>query len=312
MNNPERALVARIKELRRRQFGPRGKAEFARRLGVPLEEYERYERGTVPPGDVLVRMCELTGEDLQWLLTGVAARGTVVISGTRSRHQKLLTKLAQLLDEQPERAGPVEAFVDLLIGGEQVLAESGRQLPLPPTRDLIPIFAAGELPLTLPETGTGGLNDSFPPVLLPETAQLTERKRARLAEPAGEYNQDDFRNVEMVTHTAEDGQVRQFVHSPEIARCVPGLFGVRLEDDTMTPMFQAGDAVLSTLGSAPQVGHPVLCRLNDDPVCRCRIWLDQDEESVHLGRLSDGELEHVVRKNVCWSLEVLYRLTPAA
>jgi len=113
MGSAEKALTERIRQLRRRHFGAGGKAEFARRLDLPLEEYERFERGRLPPGDVMLRMCELTGEDLQWLLTGVAARGTVVISGTRGRHQDFLTRLARLLDEKPTLAAPLEAFVEL-------------------------------------------------------------------------------------------------------------------------------------------------------------------------------------------------------
>ena len=51
VNNPEKALAERIRQLRRRHFGPRGKDEFARclteklltyALGRGLEHYDRY------------------------------------------------------------------------------------------------------------------------------------------------------------------------------------------------------------------------------------------------------------------------------
>lgn len=150
MSSPEQALARRIRELRRRHFGPQGKELFATRLGLSLEEYGRFEQGVVPPGEVMVRMCEATGEDLQWLLTGVAARRTMVIAGTRGRHQDLLARLARLLDERPQLAAPVEAFVDLLTQGEPAHAEEAPALPGPSHQHLVPILEPQELPRTLP------------------------------------------------------------------------------------------------------------------------------------------------------------------
>ena len=258
-------------------------------------------------------MCEATGEDLQWLLTGVAARSTVVISGTRSRHQELLTKLARLLDERPEHAARVEAFVDLLFRGEQAQKEIARQLPLPPLGDLIPIFEATELPLALPEVGDDGSGDGFPLIVRGDGSQVARREPARLAEPASDYEASAFRPVELVSLATDDGGTpRQFVLSKDIADCFPGAFGVRLHDDAMSPMFRAGDAVLVAVGTKPKVGHPVLCRVKDDPAVRCRVWLGEKDGATRLGRLADGDLEHVAAASVCWSLEVLYRLTAAA
>ena len=312
MGNAQQALAGRIRELRRRQFGPRGKREFAQRVGVSLEEYERFERGTLPPGEIMVRMCEVTGEDLQWLLTGVAGRGTVVISGTRARHQDLLTRLAKLLDDKPSLATPVEAFVDLLLRGEQTEGQMVPQLPATPPRDLIPIFEAAELPARLPESGAPQLVAGFPLSLSLPSVIVTQREPAGLAEPASEYDEGAFTRVEVLTLTPEEGTARRCIHSPRIAECFPGVFGVRLHDDTMTPMFRAEEAVLVALGSGPKVGHAALCRLVDEADVRCRIWLGEDETSVQLGRLADGEVERVDRASVCWTLEVLYRLAPAA
>ena len=306
MSDPEKALAQRIRELRRRQYGPRGKAEFARRLDVPLDEYERYERATIPPGDVLVRMCEATGEDLQWLLTGVASRGTVVISQARTRHQDLLTRLAQLLDEKPTLAAPVEAFVDLLVTGETAEAGIARRLPTPTPRDLIPIFEDTNLPLHLPtKDAPFALAPSF------SNASVSLRQTVSLAEPAGRYEPDALRPIEVLTLRAEDGADQQCVCSAEIAGCFPDMFAVRLHDDTMAPMFGDGDAALASPGSVARIGRPALCRLADDPRVRCRIWLGEDETGVNLGRLADGAMEHVERANVSWSLEVLYRLAAA-
>jgi transcriptional regulator with XRE-family HTH domain len=312
VTNAEHDLAERIRELRRRQFGARGKADFAQRLGVSAEEYERFERGRIPPGDILVRMCELTGEDLQWLLTGVAARGTVVISGTRTRHQELLTRLAKLLNEQPGLAAPLEAFVDLLVQAETVERGVPRQLPMRAPRDLIPLFEADELPLKLPDLSEPDLRAAFSLAPALADAAVADRVNAELSEPSSDPQvSPPPSRVEVLMLRGAEGSARRYLSSPQVAACFPGLFGVRLRDDAMRPMFAAGDTVLVSVGSGPQVGHPALFRRTDVAEACCRIWLGEDEQAAHVGRLADGEMEHVERSRLCWSLQVLYRLVAA-
>ncbi len=45
--------------------------EFARKLGISQSQLSKYERGLIAPGpDVLVRLRERIGVDINWLLTG--------------------------------------------------------------------------------------------------------------------------------------------------------------------------------------------------------------------------------------------------
>lgn len=309
MKNPEQALTERLKELRRRHYGPRGKAELARRLGISLAEYERFERGALPPGDLLVRLCELTGEDLQWLLTGVAARGTVVISGARGRHQALLARLAKLLDERPALAAPVEAFIDLVARGEEARAQAVPALPSPTPDDLIPIYENKDAPAALPPPDAR--DNGRPPLARLEHLAGMERRAAQLLEPAARYDDQPARAVRLVAAADAEGRDRLFLHQRDIASCFPGMFGVRLTDDSMRPMFRAGDAALVAAGAEPRIGRPVLCKFAHEPGARCRIWLGQDAARVHLGRLADGEQETAARADLAWSLEIIYRLTAA-
>ncbi len=312
MGSTERELGRRIADLRRKHFGARGKAVFAERLGLPLCDYERFERGSIPPGETLVRMCELTGEDLQWLLTGVAARGTVVISGTRSRHQNLLTRLAAALDSNPTLASPVEAFLDLLLEKGAARPASERALSMPDQGDLVPIFDPDDVPRTLGrQLEQASLVQAEALPALTAGANIVAESGSRLAEPKTEYAAGDWREVTTIQVLVNERR-RDFLRSAELARAFPGLFGVRLGDDSMTPMFAAGDVALVALGSAPQNGRPALYRLTDDRTVSCRIWLASTAEEVTLGRLSDGANERVARPALEWSLEVLYRLAPAA
>jgi len=204
----------------------------------------------------------------------------------------------------------VEAFIDLLVQGERAGGQMGRALPAVEPRDLIPIFECDELPDELPGADGDG-NGFLLPVPRVDYASA-DRQAAELTEPAATVNGSPSRDVAIVVAQVGDGSVRRFVQSREVASCFPGVFGVRLGDGAMEPMFKTGDAVLVAAGQEPKIGQPTLCKLADEPTARCRIWLGEDGQTVHLGRLSDGEHETVARERLRWSVEVLYRLSPAA
>lgn len=312
MSTPEKELAQRIREFRRRHFGPRGKDEFARRLGLTRKEYDRFEAGKLPPGELMVRMCEITGEDLQWLLTGVSSRGTVVISGTRNRHQNLLTQIAQALEARPTLAAPLEAFLELLLRGEDARRQTVPELPESPPNNLIPLFARNEWPDELPDPDGPGSGRMLAPILSEKSLAIAERAPAGLSEPAMEYGSEPLRNATLLILPDAAGATRRFVQSHEVARCFPAAFGVVLDDDTMEPMFTAGDALLVTVGAGPQIGRSALCKFADSADDRCRIWLGEDEQNVQLGRVSDGQHEQMPRARFRWALEVLYRVASAA
>jgi transcriptional regulator with XRE-family HTH domain len=309
VETPEQALTRRLKELRRKHFGPQGAAGFAERLGLSVEDYQRFERGTVPPGEVLVRICEVTGEDLQWLLTGVAGRGTVVIAGTRTRHQALLTRLAHALDQRPELAAPVEAFLDLLVAGPTARAMP-RQLPPPRLEHLIPIFEADELPPDWDDPGGGpGRFD-----LARYEAALDEAEclPASCSEPAFGTAAAVATAAQLVFVHGGGAERRSFVHSPQVRACFPDAFGVHLGDAAMQPMFTAEDVVVVCPGVEPRVGRPAVCRVRDERRVRCRIWLGYENDVLNLGRLADEACEEIPRGQVLWSVPVLYRVARAA
>lgn len=144
----ENLIIQRIKLVRNRYAGNRGKSKFARELGISASTYSYYENNRVPPIEVLLRICEVTEADLQWLLTGkeiekkttpeaqkslsdsktfapetnkmpaselsgkFAPKSDYDIVG--SSNASILRRLDKLLDENPELTEPILAFVDLL------------------------------------------------------------------------------------------------------------------------------------------------------------------------------------------------------
>lgn len=298
-------LAERIRDLRRRHFGARGKAALAEKLAVPVEEIERYERGTIPPADKLVRLCEITGEDLQWLLTGVSSRGTVVISGARGRHQSLLARVAQIVESRPQLAAPIEAFLELLAADGKRGPDETRRLPQ--HRTFIPIFELSELPDRL-ELQTGETAALALPHELP--SQEAVAGPANLSEPSTHYDNARLRQVRLL-RPAGPRSGRGFVSCPELADCATALFGVAIRDDEMAPMFTNGDAAIVAMTSPSHVGRPAVLKVAHDTAARCRMWLGADDRKVSLGRLRDGVIEQVDRESVLWSFEAIFRVAAA-
>ncbi|MGE3181686.1 MAG: helix-turn-helix domain-containing protein [Phycisphaerae bacterium] len=310
MDAARQALAERIKTLRRRHYGQRGgAAEFAAHLGISAEEYKSFERGTVPSGEMLVNICEQTGEDMQWLLTGVSSRGTVVISNARVRHQAFLGRLAQFLEENPDRARPFESLLDLLSEARATNAIS-RNLPVPPVSELIPIYAADAVPAKLPD------DDDDPPGARMPLAQLTGEctwSRASFVEVGNGVVNSELvrRSVDVLTSREPAAQMSSFVHLPSLARSFPQTFAVAVNDEAMTPCVEPGDAVVVTPGIAPRLGAPALLRMRAGPA-RVRVWLGKAENGFEVAALHDPARETIAPADVCWSLEVLYVVARAA
>ena len=106
---PEEDIIQRIVRIRVELCGPRGKAAFARQLGVSPSTYQSYESSRVPPADALARIADLAGVDLRWLVTGqVAPEATIGVS------HPVIQRAARLLADRPNAAAALAAFVDIL------------------------------------------------------------------------------------------------------------------------------------------------------------------------------------------------------
>jgi len=101
-------ICSRIEQLRRELHGSRGKARFCKQLGISPSTYNYYEAARVPPADLLVKIADLAGADLRWLLTGQTAEPAVPAD------HPAVVRVAALLTEHPEAAVPLTAFVETL------------------------------------------------------------------------------------------------------------------------------------------------------------------------------------------------------
>jgi transcriptional regulator with XRE-family HTH domain len=67
------AICDRLKQVRVQVCGTRGQSHFAALLQLSPSTYNYYEKGRVPPVDVLDRASKVTGAPLLWLIRGEAA-----------------------------------------------------------------------------------------------------------------------------------------------------------------------------------------------------------------------------------------------
>jgi hypothetical protein len=69
-----RAIAERLITLRIDRFGARGRHEMARSLGLKARTWSTYEKGVAVPGEIILKVIELTSAEPAWLLHGVGPR----------------------------------------------------------------------------------------------------------------------------------------------------------------------------------------------------------------------------------------------
>ena len=67
------AICERLKQVRVQVCGARGQSHFASILQLSPSTYNYYEKGRVPPVDVIDRAATVTGAPLLWLIRGEPA-----------------------------------------------------------------------------------------------------------------------------------------------------------------------------------------------------------------------------------------------
>jgi len=307
------AIIERVKQLRRQHCGERGRSEFARALGLSSSTYAYYERNRVPPVSVLVKICDVTGADLVWLLTGSAGQGK---SGF-GPYSGLLERLEGLLMKNPELADAVCSFVDLLCqkrGLEQQLSSSISRDKADRT-GLVPILgrtAAGvvhfweEQLLAGGEDGVTGLEELVRRhvgrrVLDSKGSKITVDLQVRpvlerLKHPAGT----------VIQVSGEGGEeVVEFVECPELRQLFPDSFGVRVDGDSMSPRINDGNIVIASASVPAAEGQAAIVRVKGQIGVTCKL-IRTAGEKVHLIPINERyETKVVGKKDLLWALAVL-------
>jgi transcriptional regulator with XRE-family HTH domain len=86
-------ICERLKQVRTQVCGRRGQSRFAFLLGLSPSTYNYYEKGRVPPVEVLDLAAKISGAPLLWLIRGEPSDFNVTV-------------LTYIVGELPEKAAP--------------------------------------------------------------------------------------------------------------------------------------------------------------------------------------------------------------
>lgn len=305
----EKALIERIRSVREQYAGKRGKALFAKALGVSPSTYAYYEDARVPPAGILWRICEVAGVDVQWLLTGRERSG----AGSAGQVPAALAeKIGAVLQRQPRAAAALDAFVDLL-------AAEG------PTADASMAVAAGQrcwVPV-LGRTAAGMVHFWQGDEALPDVTKLGDlierhrdsRRREVEGGPvdcepeSGESMRLDAGAVSLVQLAeVQAGGVCEFVESAQICQRYRDAFGLRVDGDSMGPHVGDGDIVILSPSVPARNGGRAVVKLKGQIGVTCKIvrW---EEGQIHLVPSNERyEVKVCEQKEVVWALAVLWRI----
>lgn len=318
----DKALLARVSEVRCRTFGSRGRARFARTLGLPLSTYRAYESTRPPPVSVLVRMHRIAGVDLRWLLTGqfpidTLANGPILPA---PQHEPIADRFARGLGGGSKSVAAMTALLDLLAD----VAELQEEAAPPAERDRTKQTPLSRLPV-MGRTAAGlthfwsdgASGRGFPDVLASASDVL--------GVASGRLTRDEEIDSESPSHSvrleryAQPRQlggvsVCEFLSAPGVIREYPDAFALRVDGDSMSPAIQHGDLVIVSPSHAARAGRPAVVQLRRQIGMTCKLFRPAGSR-IRLIPINEHfpTTTHGVDQLV-WALAVLYRvrLSPPA
>jgi DNA-binding XRE family transcriptional regulator len=323
----EKAIIERIQTLRRRFSGLRGKRKFAKAIGISPSTYNYYEKERLAPIPVLVKICQLCNTDLEWLLTGQAAKGTTGMSldipslkanpEFAAKNARLLKKFHHLLVDNPGALDAVLAFVELLC--ENKALEGGTS------------YADGRpgssRPGWIPVLGrtAAGIVHFWDETILPEPNQviaeldeLVEKHTGQTilqafegkvsidlpARPLAKGLKNNLTSLIQVGSQGTD-EVARFVENNELYELYHDSFALQVDGDSMSPRIDDGDFVILSPSVPAIQGNVAVARLANQIGVTCKL-IRADESEVHLIPINEKyETKIVPRKELLWALAVL-------
>ncbi|MHC4124203.1 MAG: S24 family peptidase [Planctomycetota bacterium] len=321
-------VIGRIIRLRKLLTGERGKSKFAHLLGISPSSYNYYEKDRVPPVEILLRICEVTGTDLYWLLTG-KENAAAAESGAIRQHSKvckeggyglensILQKLTSILDSNPELAGTVKAFVDLLVEKrsfekELVLQKFSSISAKPGWIPVLGRTAAGvvgfwdEAVLMDSERAVTELEDLVKKYIGCEIVGAADGKLSvdlQLKSLLNNFGDLQANLIQVNGH--KDDSIVEFIECSKIIELFPDSFALRVDGDSMSPRINDGDIVIVSPSVATGQGQIAVAHIRGQVGVTCKIVRSCDE-NVHLIPVNEKyETKVIPKENLLWSLSVL-------
>ena len=307
------AIIERIRLLREQYAGSRGKSKFARDLNISPSTYNYYENNRIPPIEILLKICEVTGADLEWLLMGRITENKFAFGSNSG----LLQRLDKLFTDNPELTEAVLAFIELLC--EQKGIESGfRSLSLPSSPS-----QPGWIPV-LGRTAAGMVHfweETFLPEPKQAVTELDELVKKHIGKEivgsvGGRVSIDLQARplVDSITkqqanliQVCEQGQeeIVEFVQCEEIHNLFPDSFALHVDGDSMSPRINDGDVVILSPSVPAAQGQISIARVANQIGVTCKL-IRTTPTDVHLIPINERyETKVVATKDLLWALAVL-------
>ncbi len=314
----ERRICARVWEARQRTFGPNGAARFARALHLYPSTYRPYESSRLPAMPVLLRISELSGLDLRWLLTGQFASGTQLAEPLPlpSRFRDALQRFAERLGRRPGATQAMTALLDILddaadlekhLDRPQRLSTSTRRSALRPAIPVLGRTAAGipcfwKRPTDQPRIPANWLSNRRPASRITATIDLP-------ADPPQPATAAAACLLEFTTpiHFG-DLSVTRFLQAPALRREFPTAFALQIDGDSMAPMIAHGDFVILTPDRPARPARPAVLQLRDQMGLTCKL-IRKTASRIHLIPINRSfPVTRHPAGDLLWALAVLYRV----
>ena len=313
-------VCERLRRLREEAFGKRGRAAFARALGVSPSTYHYYEKGRPPPVELLARAAEVTGASAEWVLSGrgepfpdrPGAAGDI---GLSQQARDALARFAEGASAAPHAAAARAALGRLLAEIQHALPagdSAWRPGPCTVKPTYVPIIGRTAAGLVARwEHFFAGKED---PDVLERQLRAVEGKPARQrradmepADPAGEAMQPRETRAVLVqlSEPTPDGCL-EFVDLAALGTVEPGTFGLRVDGDSMAPRILDNDIVLARRSAAPEAGRTAVVKLKGHVGVTVKLWRPESNR-VHLVPVNEAYDPTVCRReDVLWACRVLW------
>ena len=312
-NFDEKAIIERVKLLRGQYAGNRGKSKFARTLGISASTYSYYENNRLPPIEIMLKICEVTGADLEWLLKGRSTEKKFAFG----RNSELLQKMDNLFTNNPDLTEAVLAFIELLSQKKGIEGEfHASVLPSRPDR-----------PGWIPVLGrtAAGIVHFWDQTFLPEPQQAITELDELVRKHIGKEilgSVDGTVSIDLQARPLVDGvkkqqanliqvcgqgqeQIVEFIQCQEVHKLFPDSFALHLDGDSMSPRINDGDIVILSPSVPAAQGQIGVARVANQIGVTCKL-IRTAQRDVHLIPINERyETKVVNKKDLLWALAVL-------
>ncbi len=260
-------ICERLRSVRVRHFGERGRATLCRQLGIRSSTYSLYEVQRVPPVELLVRVAQLTGVRLEWLLAGTGEEYSGASPGPLPpSHPPTVADWIPIIGSTA--AGPAHYWEELPVtyGGPE---------------------ADARLEYILSDYAARAGETSHTPGDLTSTTKMN-------------------RTVSLVQFsTPDDRGFLEFLSAPGVKSKYPRAVAWRIDGDSMSPRYLDRDLVISSLDHPAVSGHPCVARQIGQIGVNCKIYQTEGHDVLLIPINECSRVQRVAASQLLWAHRVL-------